>query len=103
MALLLGGAVATDAAGARGKAHVKVQYHQELGAQPGTASKIDVLAGDTATVDGVLKLCQCEDASISSNGGLNCVKDGWFISTFEATGHWVRCSTPTSVVFTIRT
>jgi hypothetical protein len=37
-----------------------------------------------------LKVCECEYTVISSHGGLQCEKEGWFIYSFEATGHWVR-------------
>ena len=37
-----------------------------------------------------LSLCECEDASLSLHGGLQCEKEGWFIYSFEARGQWVR-------------
>ncbi len=36
-----------------------------------------------------LELCDCEKAA-SSPDGLSCGKEGWFISSFEREGSWVR-------------
>ena len=36
-----------------------------------------------------LELCDCEKAT-SSPDGLSCGKEGWFISSFEREGSWVR-------------
>jgi hypothetical protein len=38
----------------------------------------------------LLEICECEDASLSSHGGLQCEREGWFIYSFEAVGRWVR-------------
>jgi hypothetical protein len=38
----------------------------------------------------VLDVCECENASLSSHGGLQCEREGWFIYSFEAVGRWVR-------------
>lgn len=37
-----------------------------------------------------LDVCECEDASLSAHGGLQCEREGWFIYSFEAVGRWVR-------------
>ncbi len=36
-----------------------------------------------------LELCDCEQAA-GSPDGLSCGKEGWFISSFEREGSWVR-------------
>lgn len=36
-----------------------------------------------------LKLCECERA-VGSPNGLSCGKQGWFITSFERQGQWVR-------------
>ena len=36
-----------------------------------------------------LELCDCEKAT-GSPDGLSCGKEGWFISSFEREGSWVR-------------
>ena len=53
----------------------------------------------TPPLDGVpvsnsnaLKICDCEYASTKNHGGLLCNKEGYFITNFEADGHWVRPS-----------
>ena len=38
-----------------------------------------------------LELCDCEKAT-GSPDGLSCGKEGWFISSFEREGSWVRAS-----------
>lgn len=37
-----------------------------------------------------LHVCECEDAPVTSHGGLQCEKEGWFIYSFDAVGRWVR-------------
>eukprot|EP00892_Ulva_mutabilis_P000991 jgi/Ulvmu1/10893/UM007_0070.1 len=37
-----------------------------------------------------LKVCDCEFAPISNHGGLLCDKEGYFIASFEAVGHWIN-------------
>lgn len=37
-----------------------------------------------------LRICDCEYASTSYHGGLLCNKEGYFITNFQAVGHWVR-------------
>lgn len=37
-----------------------------------------------------LKICDCEYALPRYHGGLLCNKEGYFITNFEAVGHWVR-------------
>jgi hypothetical protein len=37
-----------------------------------------------------LSICDCEDATTRYHGGLLCNKEGYFITDFEAVGHWVR-------------
>ncbi len=44
-------------------------------------------AGDEGPIQ--LKLCECERANGAPNG-LSCDKEGWFISSFEREGSWVR-------------
>lgn len=41
-----------------------------------------------------MELCDCEDADLRSHGGLQCTKEGQFIASFEAVGHWVRAAGP---------
>lgn len=53
-----------------------------------------------------LKICDCEYASTHYHGGLLCTKEGYFITNFEAVGHWVRpasssLSTSYAVVFCV--
>lgn len=36
-----------------------------------------------------MTLCECEKAQGAPNG-LSCDKEGWFISSFEREGSWVR-------------
>lgn len=38
-----------------------------------------------------MTLCECEKATGSPNG-LSCDKEGWFISSFEREGSWVRAA-----------
>lgn len=44
-----------------------------------------------------LKVCDCEMAPVSNHGGLLCDKEGYFIASFEAVGHWVRQSLHSSI------
>ena len=46
-----------------------------------------------------IQLCECENALMQSNGGLNCEKEGWFISSFEMHGRWVCDLTLELVIF----
>jgi hypothetical protein len=49
-------------------------------------------AGGIAEAGQALSLCECEEA-VGPPGGLSCTKDGWFISSFENQGTWVRQNT----------
>ena len=65
----------------------KVAHLQQTGPMPEPSTSVPVTPvlreGDA------LHLCQCEDASVSVHGGLQCEKEGWFIYSFEAIGRWV--------------
>lgn len=45
-----------------------------------------------------LKVCDCEMAPSSNHGGLLCDKEGYFITSFEAVGHWVRWRTQAGIL-----
>ncbi len=54
-------------------------------------------AGYVGTDPGELALCDCEVATGPPNG-LSCEKEGWFVSSFEREGSWVR-STHTTLLY----
>lgn len=49
-----------------------------------------------------LKVCDCEMAPSSNHGGLLCDKEGYFITSFEAVGHWVRWRTQPNILRRIK-
>lgn len=82
--------VAVRAASANGLSEQVRVVSREEEYDTGVVWNIPPLNDVPVTNSNALRICDCEYASTKKHGGLLCNKEGYFITNFEADGHWVR-------------